>query len=307
MPGQPMPGEAAPSPPGSAADPMQLPPESQNPAQQRLQQAQQKMQAAQKKLEEAKRNEAKTEQEAARQELEKAKAELEEILRQLREEEIERTLAQLEDRFRKMIEMQVKVLQATQRMESLPPDTRGREVDIEAGKLAVEQRKIVLEADKAYNLLLEEGSSIAFPESVEQVRGDMEQVADRLAKTKIDQITVGLEEDIVAALNELLKALQQAQKDQEEKKKDEEQQQQAPPGEDQDQPLVDKIAELKMIKSMQLRVNERTQRFAKLIESPEDPIGQATDDDLRTAVVELGQRQAKLQRITRDIVLGKNQ
>ena len=310
MPGQPMPGqpkEGEPM-PGGEAPPM--PPAEQqaqqNPARKRLEAAQQKMRDAQKKLEETKRSEAKEAQEEARQELEKAKAELEEILRQLREEEIERTLAQLEARFRKMLEMQLKVNETTQRLASVPAETRGREVDIESGKLAVEQRKIGLEADKAYNLLLEEGSSIAFTESVEQLRSDMDQVSNWLAKTKLDPVTLGVEEDIVTALNEMIAALQQAQKDQE-KKKEDQQQQPMEQGEEQDQPLVDKIAELKMIKSMQLRVNDRTQRFSKLIAAPEDPTGQATDGELRQAVKQLGDRQSKLQRITRDIVLGKNQ
>lgn len=308
MPGQPMPGEPMPGQPGEPGpmSPQEKQPQQQNPAQQRLQQAEQKMRAAQKKLEKAERDDAKAEQEAARQELEKAKAELEEILRQLREEEIERTLAQLEGRFRKMLEMEVKVHAATERLASIPVEARSREVDIESGKLAVEQRKVALEADKAYQLLLEEGSSIAFPESVDEVRTDMETVAARLAQTKLDQVTLGTEEDIIAALTELIAALQQAQKDQEEKKQQEQQQQQAE-GAEQDQPLVDKIAELKMIKSLQLRVNERTKRFSKLVAEPDDLTGQATDADLREAITKLGERQSRLHRITRDIVLGRNQ
>lgn len=312
--GQPMPGqqgqpmEGQPGQPGQSQqqDQQQQQQQEENPARQRLQQAEQRMRQAQKKLEEAQRNEAREAQELARQELEKAKAELEKILRQLREEEIGRTLAQLESRFRKMLEMQLRVYEATQRLASIPAEARGREVDIESGKQAVEERKIVLEADKAYQLLLEEGSSIAFPESVEQMRLDMETVAQRLSRTQLDAITLGAEEDIIAALNELIAALQQAQKDQEEKQQQEQQQQQQP-GDPQEQPLVDRIAELKMIKSLQLRVNNRTQRMAKLLEEPDDAVGQATDADLLDAIEKLGDRQERLHQITRDIVLGRNQ
>jgi hypothetical protein len=313
MPGQPMQGQPMPMQgepmPGQPMNqqPMQQQAKQENPARKRLQQAEQKMRDAQKKLEEAKREDAKEAQEQARQELEKAKAELEEILRQLREEEIERTLAQLESRFRKMLEMQLKVNEATSRLASIPADARTSEIDIESNKLAVEERKIALEADKAYQLLLEEGSSIAFPESVEEMHHDMEAVAARLAQTKLDQVTIGTEEDIVAALQELIAALQQAQKDQEEKKKQEQQQQQQQQGEPEDQPLVDAIAELKMLKSMQLRVNDRTKRFSKLLTEPDDLVGQATEADLNSAIEKLGERQQRLHRITRDIVLGKNQ
>lgn len=277
----------------------------QNPARQGLEKAQQKMQEAQKKLEEAKHKESLEDQRAARAELEKAKAELEEILRQLREEEVARTLAQLEARFRKMLEMQLAVLESTRKLEQLPAERRGEAFLVQTGKLSADERKIAIEAQKALSLLQEEGSSIAFPATVEQMHSDMEQVTARLGDAKADGITVGIEEDIVAALEELIAALQQAQRDKEEQQKQQqEQQQQQPDGEE---PLVDQIAELKMIKSLQERVNKRTQRYAKLLADESDPIGQAAAPDLAAAVRQLGDRQLEIFRITRDIVLGKNQ
>ena len=61
-----------------------------------------------------------------------------------------------------------------------------------------------------------------------------------------------------------------------------------------------------MIRSLQYRVNQRTRRYARLLDDIDDPVGQATDADLRRAIGELGQREARIQRITRDIVLEKN-
>jgi hypothetical protein len=276
----------------------------QNPARQRLDRAQQKMQEAQKKLEDAKRSESIEEQRAAREELEKAKADLEEILRQLREEEIARTLAQLEGRFRKMLQMQLAINESTRRLDQLPPERRGEPFLVQSGKLSADEKKIAVEAQKALTLLQEEGSSIAFPATVEQMHSDMEQVAQRLADAKIDDITIGVEEDIVTALEEMIAALQQAQRDQEEKQQQQQQQQQQ--GDD-EQPLVDQIAELRMIKSLQERVNKRTQRYAKLLSDENDPIGRAEAPELADAVKKLGDRQLEIFRITRDIVLGKNQ
>ena len=62
-----------------------------------------------------------------------------------------------------------------------------------------------------------------------------------------------------------------------------------------------------MIRSLQLRINKRTQRYSRLLEDIDDPTGQAKDTDLVQALQKLGQTQRDLQRITRDIVLGKNQ
>jgi len=61
-----------------------------------------------------------------------------------------------------------------------------------------------------------------------------------------------------------------------------------------------------MIRALQMRVNMRTQRYARLLDDIEDPVGQATDRDLREALTKLAERQETIYRLTRDIVLGKN-
>ena len=61
-----------------------------------------------------------------------------------------------------------------------------------------------------------------------------------------------------------------------------------------------------MIRSLQLRVNSRTRRYAQLLDDFDDPIGQATESELKQAIEKLAEREEKIQQITRDIVLGKN-
>ncbi|MEX2174438.1 MAG: hypothetical protein WD872_08750, partial [Pirellulaceae bacterium] len=300
--GQPMEGE-----PGEADDQneqAQQEEENANPARKRLEQAQQKMRDAQQKLEQARRKESLEDQRAAREELEKAKAELEEILRQLREEEIARTLAMLEARFRKMLEMELAVYESTRRLDQLPDENRGEPFLVQAGRLSNDQRKIAIEAQKALTLLQEEGSSVAFSATVEMMHEDMVAVADRLADARVDDITIGTEEDIIGALEELIEALQKAQQDQEQRQQQQQQQQQS---QEQEQPLVDQIAELRMIKALQQRVNKRTVRYSRLLDDDQDPVGQAEGDDLVNALRQLSERQQEVFRITRDIVLGKNQ
>ncbi len=274
-----------------------------NPARKRIEQAEQKMRDAQKRLEEAKRNESVEEQRQAREELEKAKAELEEILRQMRQEEVARTLADLEVRFRRMLEMQLKVYESTRRLDQRPQEDRGEAFIVQSGKLSGDERNIATEAQRALSLLIEEGSSVAFPATVEQMHEDMNAVVHRLAEIKIDDITIGYEEDIIAALEELIEALQKAQQDLEKQQQQQQQQDQQP----QDQPLVDELAELKMIKSLQERVNKRTVRYARLLEDDQDVVGQAEAAELVDALKKLSERQQEIFRITRDLVLGKNQ
>lgn len=309
MEGKPMQGQPMEGQPQDSQDQNQQPSDQKqddNPARKRLEQAQQAMKDAQQKLEQAKRKESLADQQKAREELEKAKAELEQILRQLREEELERTLAQLEARFRKMLEMQLRVYESTRRLDHITASQRGDEFTVQSGKLSFDEQKISLEAQKALTLLLEEGSSVAFPASVEQMKEDMDQVTQRLADAKVDDLTIGIEEDIIATLEEIVEALQQAQQDLEQKKQQQQQQQQQQ-GQEQEQPLVDQIQELKMIRALQERVNKRTNRYARLLENEDDPVGQAEATDLIGALKDLSGRQQEIKRITRDIVVGKNQ
>lgn len=273
------------------------PQDQQNPARKRLDAAEQRMREAQKKLEEAQRQGALDKQEEAIRELEQAKAHLEEILRQLREEEMERTLAMLETRFLKMLQMQRTVQEGTQRLDKVPPTQRDHNHEIEAGRLSSRETEIVLEADKALMILREDGTAAAFPEALSQARQDMQQVVERLARAKVDAITQGVEQDVITALEEMLQSLQQARKNLEDKK----QRPSSSQGQPQDPPLVDMLAELRMIRTLQVRVRSRTERYSKLVEAD-----QTRNADLIEALRALAEREAQIHRITRDLDTGKN-
>lgn len=288
-------------PPNSSSPPQPQTPEQQ--AQQQLEKAVEKMRQAEKALEDAKRDQAAEQQRAAEEDLREAIDELEKILRQLREEEMQRELARLEARLKKMATMQAKVLEDTITLASTPSSQRNRQTDLKAGELAFEEKKITLEADRALLLLREEGSSVAFPEVVRQIRDDTARVADLLNETKIDIISQGIQQDILAALEEMILALQKAQRDLEEQQRQEQQPPGSPPPSGQsEQPLVESIAELKLIRTMQLRIQGTTNRYADLIEE-----GQNTAQDLLPVLRELAERQDRLDQITRDIAMERNQ
>ncbi|MGH7194999.1 MAG: hypothetical protein ACREJM_15915, partial [Candidatus Saccharimonadales bacterium] len=296
----------SPSPPQDSQQPSesendQSPPSDNEVARQRVREARESMEQARQKLEKTKREGALADQDEARRKLEEAKARLEEILRQLREEEVERTLALLEARFRKMLQMENEVYEGTVRLDRVPADDRGRNDEIEAGRLSRKQRSVLDELRGAETLLREDGSSVAFPEAVEELREDMETVAGRLSQAKVDSLTQATEKDVIAALEEMIAAFQKAQKDQEEQQQRQDQQQ---AGEQQEPPLVDNLAELRMIRALQMRVNKRTQEYAKLVSGDE---GQADQAELLESLEKLSRREARIHRATRDIVLGKNQ
>ena len=198
----------------------------------------------------------------------KRSTKLEQILRQLREEEMERELARLESRLKRMAAMQSNVQDDTTQLALTPKPQRNRQTDIKAGDLSFEQKKITVEADRAMLLLREEGSSVAFPEVITQIRDDSDRIAQRLGKSQIDAVTQGIQDDVLAAIEEMILALQQAQRDLEKQKqqKGSPQQQAGQPGQ---QPLVGAISELKLIRTMETRIKSTTQRYAELLQSDE--------------------------------------
>ncbi|MEO1528901.1 MAG: hypothetical protein AAFX06_26065 [Planctomycetota bacterium] len=270
-------------------------------ADQQLQKAIERMRDAEQALEESKRNDAIEDQRAAEENLRKAIDELEEILRQLREEEMERELARLESRLKKMAQMQTEILEDTVTLAETPKSQRDRQTDLKAGDLSFAEKKITVEADRAMMLLREEGSSVAFPEVIEQIREDTERVAQRLGKTQIDLVTQGIQQDILAAIEEMVLALQQAQRDLEKQKQEGNgppPQQAGQPGE---QPLVDAIAELKLIRTMETRIKTTTNRYSQLLQSDE-----SSAQELLPLLKNLSERQDRLYRITRDLVMRRN-
>lgn len=282
---------------------------------QRLQAAERRMQAAEKQLEQARRREARAEQDKAIEELETARAELEEILRQLREDEVERLLVQLSARVRQMLKAERTVLAAVEELAGGQPGSSGSEAEsaddsaaggrqrqLEAARLGRDQAAIGQDARRALALVRDDGSAVAVPQALEQVRDDSDQAVSRLERGDVGGTTRGILSDIVAGLEEMLAALEQAQRDQQNRQ--EGRQGGGQPGQSGERPLVDAIAELKMLRSLQLRVNTRTTRFAQLLG---DAAAVTERPELRSALDRLADRQRQIERAARDIASGKTE
>ena len=65
--------------------------------------------------------------------------------------------------------------------------------------------------------------------------------------------------------------------------------------------MIDRLAELKMIRSMQIRVNNRTITYGR-----QYPGEQANDPDIQKELANLAQRQQKIFSITNNIARGNN-
>ena len=273
------------------------------------------MKQAQKKIENQKNDDAGKDQGDAIKKLQEAKKELEKRLKILREEELERLIANLKARCERMLAMQTDVLEnnvdgtkATFKAIQGNSDKKPTDANFQASlRLAVKEKEIILEATKAIEVLEGEGSAVAFPVAFEQVREDMKQVHRRLDVTDVGHINQGIEQDIIDSLKEMIAALDKKKDEMDKNKKN------PPPkppkdgdsGPPPDQKLLDQIAELKMIRSMQVRLNGRTERYAKDFPGQEQPSDPA-DPNVRREVNELRDRQERIFDITNKIQKGDN-
>jgi hypothetical protein len=216
-------------------------------------------------------------QQQAIDELSKAQQAIEDRLAQLREQMQEELLAALEARFVQMLERQKPVTQATADLDDMrnnrdasdqspadqsdpAPLTRPQAVLV--AQMAEEEAALAEMAAQALDVIREDGTTLVFPRIVEQLRQDLQTAEQLLGEQNTGAYTRNLQQQIERTLRELIEALQRAQQVN---------QQQSPPGQqpqsqDQDQlpPLVPDSAELKLLKSAQLRVNQRTERFDEL-------------------------------------------
>lgn len=260
------------------------------PGSQNLQQAQQEMNKAAQSLGKKAHAEATPKQDKAIEQLQQAQEELEKALEELRKEERAETLRDLEARIRDMLAKQKPINEQTIGLDKIGEAAFKRAEHLQLAELSTQQRGLSSKAETCLHILDEDASTIAFPHIMEQLVDDMANSADRLAAFQVGAITQTVQAEIVDALEQLLEAVQKMQEENESQQAQSQQQQQGPP------PLLPASAELKLLRSSQLRINNRTGVIASQLEKGAEDKTAATK-----SLVKLSARQAQCADIARDI------
>ncbi len=221
-------------------------------------------------------------QEKALENLKKAQEELEDRLEQLRKEQQEEMLAALESRFRAMLSRQLECNKATTRLAELGRANWKRSDELEFPELSQKQRWVGEQADEALFLLTEEGTTIILPQLIRQVRDDAREVSDRLALSDVGDAALAMQADLEAVLRDIIEAIE---------RKQEEMQNEGEGGEGNqgNSPLLPGSAELKLLRSCQIRVNKMTERLQADRAKPDAPA-----DEIRDRLTRLAERQAEV-------------
>ncbi len=244
------------------------------PGQQGVEGAKGAMQRAQRNLRGKSANRANKDQKEAIERLEKAQKELEEILRQLREEEQLMLLEALERRFDKMLQQQTRIFKETLSLHLRLKDTPTppRAVADKGQELGAGEAELSAEAEKVLDILKEEGTTIVIPDVMEDMKRDLDGLAVRLRKLDAGEYTQAVQQDVMETLRELIEVI----KEELERKQGGEGGGESPEG-DPEEDLLPTSAELKMLKSLQVRVNKRTSTFDKMIKKEDEERGRIAE------------------------------
>jgi hypothetical protein len=274
------------------------------PGQQKVQQAQKSMQQAGGGLRKQDPADASRQEGKAIKDLEEALQEIEDRLKQLREETQLEKLAKLEARFRDMLSIQQRLTGQTLTLEKKRSDAGGelargdrnavravgdeeRRMDAVKSETEAKPPGLAGKAQQALDIIIDDGTSVVFPDVVQQLRDDLISVGNLLADNlRSDQYTTALQKEIETTLDELIEALQQLQ-----------QQKKGGGGGGGggggQEPLLPNSAELKLLRSAQLRINRRTVSL-----DAARPKGAPLDDVLKGETKKIAERQAEIAEMT---------
>jgi len=227
-------------------------------------------------------------QKQALEKLDNAKEALEDRLDQLRKEQQEELLAALESRFRSMLARQVACTKTTNRLAELGVENWKRSDQLELAELSQKQRWVGEQADEALFILVEEGTTVVLPQLVEQVSADAREAADRLAAADAGEAVRMMQDDLEQVLRDIIDAIKKKQEDLDES---------GGGGEGGgDSPLLPGSAELKLLRSCQLRVNKTTGRLREASQSPD-----ASPEDIAARLRHLSKRQTDVAKMAKDM------
>jgi len=225
------------------------------PGQKQVANAGQCMQQASSELQNQQAGSASQQQDEAIQELQKALEDIEQRLAELGEQMQDEVLVQLEDIFREMLDRQRDASAGTIKLDAKERDADGtlRRADrLALKKIAQEERELADMAQQAYDLLVEDGTSIVFPTVVADLRDSLQALTKLLDDQRTNDYTQTRQKEIEATLEELIDALQKIAGGGG-----------GGGGGGGQPPLVTFTAELKLLRALQLRVNRRTKTLDK--------------------------------------------
>ena len=227
--------------------------------------------------------------------LEKAKQDLQDAIAREQEMIQAEALAKIDQMLRKILEAQQNITLGT---EKVYPRRKGekqysRTDQAQLRELSEGEGRLVEDVRRILQMLAKEGTTAVFPEVLGEVKTDMGHVQKQLAKLEAGPLTQAVEHDIERSLKDMLEALRKEQSRRRKKKQGGGGQGRGGGGR---QPLVPPVAELKMLKILQLQILGRTELLSKQTVAKKAPAEQ-----IKQQHHTLSERQGKVKNMTKTL------
>ncbi len=237
-------------------------------------------------------SDANADQKDAIEKLEQAADELAEAIEEEQKQIEAEQLAKIDELLQKTLDRQRQVSESTVTAYESRDEESGdydRPEQLKLAELADAEGELSLEVARVRGMLAEEGQAVVFPIVLEQVQDDLDHVQRRLASLNADEMTQTIQADVEMALEEMIASIREELADRRKKEGGGGSGGQGEGGGD--SPLVPPIAELKMLRRLEIRISRQTKQLdAQRAAIPAD------QSDERHA--RLAERQQQLQEMT---------
>ncbi len=250
-----------------------------------MQRAVEEMKNAADRLGEQSADDAVEDQKNALEQLQQSLNELDDALRQVRREEQEQTLAAVEARLESLLTRERSIREGVAGLRARPAAQWERAEQLRLGELTTQQRSVYEDCLRLVSILSDEGTTVIVPELLRQAAQDLAQIAARLEAAEVGDETLAAIDCVIALFEEILAATQQQGEVQREQRPPASQQ----PSAQQRQALLPGSTELKLLRSQQIRLNERA-RALTAQPAPESAPALQELADRERALMEMARR-----------------
>ena len=236
-------------------------------AQSNVGEARESMNSASGKLSRQSPGEASPKQQEAVDKLRNAEDKLQERIDELRDQAVDAQLDALDKLFRHMLDRQKQISAETRGLDKKRGANKNllaRADRVALAKLTSEESGLASIAAEAESLLTEDGTSIVFQSVVGGLNSQIRDAVDLMKSQRTGDLTQSAHAEIESTLKELLEALESARENNDPNDQ--------PPNQNNNrqnnrkQRLVSKLAELKLLRLHQLRINRRTVSLGDAVE-----------------------------------------
>ena len=189
-------------------------------------------------------------------------------LLELKQQQQGEKLEDLKRRFSEMLIKQKAINRVTLELHDLGTDNWKRPDQLRAMQQSQAEQALGDTADECLAILIEDDTTMVFPNLVEHVRDDTYIVAQRLSDGKVGLTTQEMQAEIVTTLEDIIDAIEQVQ-NQSFSGPSLDQQLPDQPG---DPPLLPSSAELRLLRNLQERIFHRTKMYDRALQKDPDQL-----------------------------------